>query len=49
MSINGGNPTPASRPAEHPTCSRQPCCHPGKAYSEAFCRVPDCRCHARLT
>lgn len=49
MSANGGPYVPTAKVPERPVCSRLPCCHPGKAYSEAFCRVKDCRCHVRLT
>lgn len=48
MSINNGLPAPTSLTREHQTCSRGPCCHPGRQWGgDEKCRRPDCVCHRR--
>lgn len=50
MSANNGRPTPTTYIREHQTCSRGSCCHPGRQFGgDEKCRVPNCRCHRRLS
>ena len=47
MSINNGFPAPSPVVREQ-SCSRGPCCHPGRQWGgDEKCRRPDCGCHRR--